>query len=135
MFHAAPSRHRRKPCVSADDRDILLHASEEGDPEQVGALKEFLSTDLFSYLRQPGTAEEKLRQSFPSDTIVLFLRRFEQSDLVWEGSALARGSVGHYLQDQKMWPLPYLSITSLKQEDGADGWAKLTVTLEAYGRE
>ncbi len=121
--------------LTSEEREELLLLSEDGDPARAAALRTFLATDLLSYLRQPGAADEQLLQSFPSDALVAFLRRFQASASFREGAALARGGIGHFLRKEKLWPMPFLSLESVREEEGEDGWMKLDVVLDAFGRE
>jgi hypothetical protein len=121
-------------ALTSENRAELLALSEAGNPEQITSLSRFLSTNLLAYLRDPLVAEERLLAAFPTDALTAFLRTFERTSLIRDGMALARGPVGTVLLKEKLWPLPFLSVSSLEVEEKGGGWVRVEVQALAYGR-
>ncbi|MEK7218815.1 MAG: hypothetical protein AAB728_05115, partial [Patescibacteria group bacterium] len=121
-------------AITPDGRKELLAISETGNPEQITSLKRFLSTGLLPYLRDPLAAEERLLAAFPTDALTAFLRMFERTPLIRDGMAFARGPVGTVLLTEKLWPLPFLTVSSLDVEEEEEGWVRVEVELMLYGQ-
>jgi len=122
-------------ALTPQERVTLLALSEAGNPAQITSLAQFLQTDLLQYLHDPLVADERLLNAFPTDTLTNCLRSFEKTSLIRDGAALARGPVGTVLLQQKLWPLPFLQVSSLEVQEEGDGWLGIDMKLWGYGRE
>lgn len=121
-------------ALTEEQSQHLFALTEDENPAGITALGQFLSTDLFTFLRDPKGSEEHLLSSFSSDAFSATIRSIAESAFFREEAAFAKGPVGEAILRQHLWPLPFLETEKLQLTDAGDGWYRLSLVLSTYGR-
>jgi hypothetical protein len=112
----------------------LFTLTESENPTGIVALGQFLSADLLSYLREPRATDERLLSQFSSDAFPAELSRLSQAPFLKQERELLASGYGDLLVNQQLWPLPYLRVSRVENEELPDGWVRLSLELELVGR-
>lgn len=113
----------------------LFALTENESPTGIVSLGQFLSVDLLTYLREPRGFDERFLASFSSNAFSELLHQIQASQTFRNASEMAKGPVGDFLAQQKLWPMPFLAVHAVTMEQGNDGWVRLEFVLDAvsYG--
>jgi hypothetical protein len=121
-------------ALTSEQLQHLFSLTESQNYAGIVPLEKFLSADLYGYARQPQAFEQQLLQSFPSEQFLRDFRGIVDASRLQEARHILGGPLGAILQQQKLWPLPFMQIMSVQEDDQADGWEHLVAGVEAYAR-
>lgn len=122
-------------ALRADEIAMLLDYVEAANPAGIVALEQFLSADLLAYARDATTYEDQLLRGFSSPDVLASLRQTLQASLLRDARVFLSGALGDVLEQQGLWPLPFLLIRDVQiQTGGAPEWFRISLTLHAYHR-
>ncbi|MBI3331590.1 hypothetical protein HYZ99_01375 [Candidatus Peregrinibacteria bacterium] len=121
-------------ALTQEEQDQLLRKTEEGNPAGVVTLGQFLATDFLAYLREPRTFEDRLHKFFSSEDFQETLQNIKAASLFRHGQELFQTPLGRALEQEKLWPMQFLSTSDASVQEMTDGWHKLSVKLSAYSR-
>ncbi len=120
-------------ALTPADHDALLALTEQEDPSAIVALEQFLTTDLLRYASEPQASESQLLRAGADDV-------FRQNVLsILDASRLRSiAATATFLANDKkgsvsLWPLPLLTIESVRTETTPSG-EHLTLTVRAHGK-
>lgn len=113
----------------------LLRPIESGNPSDIVALEQFLSTDLFSYARDPKVYTDRLLQAVTSQTFADVFLTVEKSSLLPEAHEILSSSFGDALAKQKLWPSPFFTLKTLSLRTVEKGMQEVTVEVETFIRQ
>ncbi|MBT3293272.1 hypothetical protein HN512_02945 [Candidatus Peregrinibacteria bacterium] len=120
-------------ALSPEEREMLIHKTEEENPTGIIALEQFFSTDLLRYALDSRSHEEQLLRSFSSSDFVSLFRMTMQSSLLREVRILFEGDFGQLIDDHNLWPFPMLIMDSINlKKGGAPKWRNVSVQLFLY---
>jgi len=121
--------------LTPSELQILFERIEAESPAGIVALEQFLSLDLMTYIKEPRTYEEQLTRSFLGSSIHALLENMLETTLLKEAKQVLGGPLGEVLQQQKLWPTPFLAIQKVTIEDGTvENWHRLSFELQTYRR-
>ncbi|MDD4319217.1 MAG: hypothetical protein PHW10_02755 [Candidatus Peribacteraceae bacterium] len=121
-------------ALSPEQVRSFLALTEAENPTGVVALGQFLSADLLAYLREPRGFDDRFLASFSSEEFPAALRGISSSPAFRAWAEIARGQLGTFVQDGKLWPLPFLALdTAALTREGE--WQRLELTLSAVQRK
>lgn len=123
-----------RDALDASQIKDLFSLTESENPTGIVSLGQYLSADLFAYVRDTRVYDERLLTAFSSEAFAALLKHVETSASFRSTRALLSGPLGSMLTEQKLWPLPFLTVEQASTEELSEGWVRLTVTLGAYGR-
>lgn len=121
-------------ALTPADLDTLLTLTEEENPAALPSLENFLGTDLLHYAIEPRAAEEQLKKSFSSEIFLQTLDDILTESQLSEARRILSGPVGRALSDHHLWPMRFLSIESVTEEETPNG-TKLSLKLHAHYRD
>ncbi len=117
------------------DIDRLLEASERAGSAAGAVLAEVLQMNLVTYAQDPAGTADRLLTAFGSDASGAVSAAMASAGLR-DAHALLSSPVGQALRDGEYWPLPLMTLLTLRREDLGDGqWFRVDVTLRVFGRE
>ncbi len=121
-------------ALTAEERNMLLELLEAGSPADIVALEQFLRTDMSVYGQNPKVYEEKFLSALSSpalsDTFAILLKKSALKDI----QEIFQLPLGTKLREQKLLPMPLLRVTELSITPEAEGFQRLTLELQIYGR-
>lgn len=121
-------------ALSKDELQHLFLLTEAQNYAGIVPMEKFLSADLMSYILETQSYEQQLLQSFPSEQFLRDFRSLTQQSLLHEAKDLLGGALGDVLRGQKLWPLQFMTASTIRQETGADGWSTVSVGIDVYSR-
>lgn len=122
-------------ALRTDEIAMILAQVEAVDPAGIVALEQFFSTDLLEYAREPDVHEDQLLKGFSSPDVLEALRQTLQTSLLHDARMFLGDALGDVLEQQGLWPLPFLLIRDVQiQPGGAAEWFRVSLTLHAYHR-
>ena len=121
--------------LSVEQMKTLFQLTESENPTGITALEPFLGADLASYIREPRPYDDRLLKSFSAETFIPAFHKLMDQSLLPDAKNFLSHGIGSILVDRKLWPLPFLLPQTVSVEDGGDGWVKVGLTVEAFGRD
>lgn len=122
-------------ALTPDEQATLLRLTEDENPAAVTSLEAFLSTDLFTYARDPQQIENKLLQSFTTAAFADSIRSITRESKLPAAAELLGGAVGQSLVRQKLWPLRFLTSSNAAFTQKSEKTYRVSVTWEAVSRD
>lgn len=120
--------------LSDKARERLLQASEAESPSSIVALEQFLRTDLLVYAKDAKSYAERLKQSFSSEQFLAVLDGTLQSSLLPEFVELLQSDLGASIALRNLWPLPFLSISSISVTQAESEWRDVELEVWTFTR-
>lgn len=122
--------------LNAEDRELLIQRSEQESPASILVLQEFLNTDLLIYSQNPILAREKVLQAFGSELFRQGFAGILDSGRFAQARTLLNGPLGKLLNNQKLWPMQFMTLDKLDLKKGAaEDWYNAEVTVLVYTQE
>jgi mannose/fructose/N-acetylgalactosamine-specific phosphotransferase system component IIB len=124
-----------RDVLSDDAVEILLLKTEEENPSGITALEQFLSADLLRYVRGGKRSfDDQLLRSFSSPAFFEIFQSVMNTELLNEAHRALEGNLGEMLEEQKLWPLPFISLKNAHVQTEENGWHNVNLELITYGR-
>lgn len=121
--------------LTYEERKTLFERTEMENPAGIAVLEQYLSADLMDYVNEPRPHDEQLRRAFAGDAFRQELDDMLQGSFLRDAKRLFGGPLGKILQDRNLWPMPLMTVESVRLEPGsAEGWYRLDLVLHLYQR-
>ena len=122
-------------ALSPAEIAVLLERLETENPAGIVALEQFFSAGLLQYSREPRPYEESLRRTFVGSSVLPLLEEALQTSLLADAKQFLGGHLGQVLEQQQLWPLPFLLVHDVVITPGrAPGWYMCSLTLQHFAR-
>lgn len=122
-------------ALSPKDIDALFRLTEEQNYAGIVPIEQFLSADLEDYVADPTMYDARLTQALTSDEFIKAFRSLLGTSNLSRVKSTLEGDLGRTILARKLWPAQFLSINRETVEDLGDGWMKVDLSMEAYGRK
>ena len=122
-------------ALTDEEVALLFQGTESENPAGIVALEQFLSTNLLSFARDERTYVEQLKRSFTSPLFERTLRSVLDHSRLRDAEKLFADSFGEHLQQQKLWPMQFVTVQSIRtKKGGAAQWYTMDVELLVWER-
>ena len=114
---------------------VILERIEAENPAGIVALEQFFSAGLLNYSREPRPYEESLRRTFAGSSVLPLLEETLNTSLLADAKRFLGGRLGQVLEQQNLWPLPFLLVHDVVITPGSSpGWYTYSLTLQHFAR-
>ncbi|HLD64287.1 MAG TPA: hypothetical protein VI913_05325 [Candidatus Peribacteraceae bacterium] len=114
--------------------EALFERVEADNPTGIVPLEQFLSANLLDYAHDAKAYEGSLNHAIPQPLFTSLLMQLSEESALRDVRDIF-GGLGPELKQQRLWPLPLVTIQELVLRQGrAPGWWQATVTASIYRR-
>ncbi len=122
-------------ALPTEDVQLLLSKTEQENPAALDALQQFLSLDLSMYASNPNDQRDRLLAAFATDDARASVQTALDVPLLQEAVRFFGTDLGKSVVDQKLWPMPLVTLQKMTVEPADKDMQKVTFVLEKQGRK
>ncbi len=122
-------------ALSSTDVENLFDLTEQQNYAGIVPIEQFLSADLENYVDDPTIYDARLTQALPSEEFLTAFKKLLASSRLESMKQTLQSDLGRTIRGRKLWPVQMLVLRRETEEDQGDGWTKVDLMLEAYGRK